>query len=235
MTTALDAIYRLCPRLWLAPGETLLPSNLEALAADKAASADKAETPSPKRRLYYHWSDDAGGGSPCVTYVHVYARDGGIHGIGSHAMDAELVRFYYDPVTLAVRRAFYAQHGRDQGMWLHAGSSSRPPPMHEGRPVVFVARSSHASYPGAGTWVRGFCCANDKTGRGTLWDPLCDGIDALAPLDMAAFEAAFGTGGAHKQWAAAGADLAGSPSGRLANLAFRLFYPLSARVRAACC
>jgi hypothetical protein len=108
------------------------------------------------------------------------------------------------------------------GSWIDGPSVPRDPAT--GRPVVFVARSTHAMYPAAGCWPRVFCLGNDHARASrAMWDP----VDALMPIgNPDAVRTDLGDG--HMQWHAQTDELVGAPRGRRAAALYRLFYPLSA-------
>jgi hypothetical protein len=221
-------VARLCPLLHIAPDETLRPCTLqrfEDLRAGRSSTATATDGDAP---LYYRW--DAA--ERHVTYVHVYPADGGLHGVGGHAGDVEFVRFYYaeapagDAGGVSITRAYYAAHGRDQGAWVEGRRVPRD--SATGRPLVFVARSTHASYPAPGCWPRIFFVGNDHAygargavavADGGVWDP----ADALVPLsdDPALLPPGL------MQWRADAHELTGVPRGRVAATLYRLLYPLS--------
>ena len=85
-----------------------------------------------------------------VQYWFFYARNGNLGGVGGeHEGDWEriTVRVYPDQTT--IQAIYYAAHG-DEGMWYFPGEYA----LESGRPVVYAARDSHASYPTIGQHVR---------------------------------------------------------------------------------
>lgn len=178
--------------------------------------------------LYYH-VDESDANDPHVSFITMYAKDGGYLARGGHVCDVEFVRFHFDPNTLNVRRAYYAAHGRNQGTWVDGKDLRRD--RFTGRPLVFVSISSHACYPKPGVWVRAFGFASDCAGGKLRWEPFksSDGLLLQAMPDAEKVRATFGDG--YMQWHAASRDLKGAPRNALAAFLYRWGLPLSERIR----
>lgn len=92
-----------------------------------------------------------GKGAHEITYYLFYAyNDGPPEGIGevqNHEGDWERVTIQLDPETNQPIEMRYSAHEGDNT--LRSGSDI---PMEDGRPVVFVGKGSHASYPEPGQW-----------------------------------------------------------------------------------
>lgn len=63
---------------------------------------------------------------------------------------------------------YYGKHGYFWGDWRYIDEIERTP---DGRPIIYIAKSSHANYSKPGTHFRIFFLANDKTDKGIKWDP----------------------------------------------------------------
>lgn len=88
---------------------------------------------------------------------------------GTHDADWEHITVQIAQRTNDVQRVYYARHG-DEARWASPEQCLDP----SGRPVVYSARSSHASCWTIGTQHRDgkipFHLADDHTDRGQLWD-----------------------------------------------------------------
>ena len=91
--------------------------------------------------------------------------------VGEHWCDIEHQTLELD-ADLKPVRLYYAAHGGENGVWVAWDDVEKS----GDRPVVYVAKGSHASYPKAGYWFRLFGAANDQTARGFLWDPALEPI-----------------------------------------------------------
>jgi hypothetical protein len=73
---------------------------------------------------------------------------------------------------------YFAAHGSDEGMWVHASNVHFDARGQSNRPVVFVAKAGHGSYPAQGKWSRKeghekYSAADDDADSpGTLWAPI---------------------------------------------------------------
>jgi hypothetical protein len=173
--------------------------------------------------VYYHHNV----GLKYVTYIVCFRQDGGIHGIGAHAVDVEFVRVFYDS-NFRVTGYFLSEHGRDQGMYLtearRRSLTSGFGTLNACVNVVWVARNTHAMYPGPGVWVRGFGFASDVVRAGQI---LLSKDVPLVKLDELYFKGLFGDN--HSQCLALPKEIPGAPTSW--NLMYRFLYPLSKRIR----
>lgn len=101
---------------------------------------------------------------------------------GAHAVDNERVTVRVDKNTMQIIDMYFGAHQENDGVWRQKGEFLE----HGGRPVVFVAKASHAMYPTPGTYVYAFGFANDHCGYGSIWEPHCVLIDkdGLYPMWM---------------------------------------------------
>ncbi len=121
------------------------------------------------------------GGGAWLQYWLYYPgqdQDRGIVRIGRHEGDWELVQIRVDPGGRP-REVVYAQHrGGERCAWSEVERSS-------GRPVVYVARGSHASYLRAGVRDRLWPDPNDEAnGRGRSVRPRLVRVSAGSPRWM---------------------------------------------------
>ncbi len=86
---------------------------------------------------------------------------------GGHTGDIEHVRILVSKETHEIVRIFYSAHGQEEGSWIESKNIE----FENGRPVVFVAKNSHALYWAPGTYFRVWFLANDHCGRHQRWDP----------------------------------------------------------------
>ena len=138
------------------------------LASVAAADVSAPGIGDSRRPTVYGRAVPAAGGSNWLQYWLFYPhqdQDRGVVRTGRHAGDWELVQFRLDVRGRPVE-AVYSQHsGAERCSW---GTVRRD----EGRPVVFAARGSHASYLRAGTRDRMWPDPNDEAdGRGLLSRP----------------------------------------------------------------
>lgn len=104
-----------------------------------------------------------------IIYIFVFPFNSqykfyGLYLTGSHQGDIEHIRVRL--INNKLDSVFYSAHGKREGKWYSYGKKH----FREYRPVVFLARGSHAAYPFAGTAVRIMGFANDKMDMGYLWD-----------------------------------------------------------------
>lgn len=128
-----------------------------------------------------------------IQYWFFYPYSGNISHVGhfAHEGDWEHVTLRLIPGDSAVSEVFYAAH--EGGAWHPA----RRVVNDAGRPVVYSARWSHASYPTAGTQARSDL-PDDHTAAGPVWN--C--ASALVELDAArpAWMRYTGRWGEHGLW-----------------------------------
>ncbi len=193
-----------CPIFYFSKYEKVFPSSFEDI--DKPIINDKLNGKCP---IYYKINEL----EKYITYVLLYQQDYGIHSIGVHKYDVEFVRVFYED-----NKYFLSQHGRDQGLY------TRKLEKLDGRPIIYVAKNTHAHYPKKGVWLRGFCFANDVTGEDIMFDP----IDNITPIEnIEEFQNKLGLG--KMQWNAPPKDIIGAPKN--CYFWYRFFYPLSKKIR----
>ena len=202
----------LCPVLYLANGEPYYPCSLENIDDTVIINSLIANPP----MYYFHDLMER-----YITYIVFYQQDGGIHNIGGHKYDIEFTRVFYDSNNKPIKY-YLSENGRDQGMYLDADRVRHD---ENGRPIFFIAIRTHAHYPASGTWVRGFCFANDQTSGHQKWDPVNNLVEISDPNTIGN---RFGAG--HMQWYAAPCDIIGAPSEPF-NFIYRFFYPVSRWIR----
>lgn len=103
--------------------------------------------------------------------------------VGEHWCDIEHQTLELD-ADLRPLRLYYAAHGGDNGTWVDWGDVEKVAGTE--RPVVYVAKGSHASYPEPGYWFRLYGAANDQTQRGFRWDPA---LEPILDADQAGYDA----------------------------------------------
>lgn len=90
----------------------------------------------------------------------------GLRNVGAHFGDIEHITVILNSDN-TISELFYAAHGSSEGRWLKPKDVT-----FEGdRPIVYVAKYSHASYPKEGVAFRFFGFGNDYTNKGIKWDP----------------------------------------------------------------
>jgi hypothetical protein len=106
-----------------------------------------------------------------LFYNFIYPYNGeknvaSLRNVGAHYGDIEHITVVLNQDN-TVSELFYAAHGSEEGRWLKPNEVT-----FEGdRPIVYVAKYSHASYPKEGVVFRFFGFGNDYTNKGTKWDP----------------------------------------------------------------
>lgn len=89
-----------------------------------------------------------------------------LRNVGAHYGDIEHITLVLNSDN-TIFELFYAAHGSSEGRWLKPNEIT-----FEGdRPLVYVAKYSHASYPKEGVVFRFFGFGNDYTNKGIKWDP----------------------------------------------------------------
>jgi hypothetical protein len=147
----------------------------------------------------------------------------GIYLAGEHQADIENVRIRINKEGTKITNMYFSAHSGDQCRWAHYDNIEWYE--YGVRPIVYVAKGSHANYPNSGTWWRIFGFANDKTEKGIKWCP-----DNLVNLedrsDLVNFNGPLGNGGCYigGTWANA------APLNQCASFSFRFFYPVSEKV-----
>jgi hypothetical protein len=106
-----------------------------------------------------------------LFYNFIYPYNGpknvaGLRDVGAHFGDIEHITILLN-ADMTISELFYAAHGSSEGRWLKPKDVT-----FEGdRPIVYVAKYSHASYPKEGVVFRFFGFGNDYTNKGIKWDP----------------------------------------------------------------
>lgn len=125
-----------------------------------------AAQPAP---LYAHVTADAS--SYHILYMVFWTFNDAYHGVaGAHQADLERVRVVVSKATGEVQRVYYAAHGLGDGLWVQA-ADVRFADAAKRRPLVHVARGSHACYPSHGTYWRACGLANDACDGRKAWVP----------------------------------------------------------------
>ena len=86
--------------------------------------------------------------------------------LGAHDGDWEHITVRVNKATDRISHIYYGAHGWRDGVWKAAGEFETD----QSRPVVYIAKGSHACYPHAGRWLRIWAGANDLCERGWRWD-----------------------------------------------------------------
>ena len=126
----------------------------------------------------------AADGKKYVTYTVLFTNNVGkiFNLIGHHYGDIEHITLEFLPGEETPRRVYFGAHRTVNGKWLGWEQVRKTP---DGRPVVFVAKGSHAMYPDAGHRVlfRFFGFGNDLTWDHDkyVWDP----TPTVVPRDSA--------------------------------------------------
>lgn len=87
-------------------------------------------------------------------------------GIGNHEADIEDFVIHYDLAGNPLR-IFAGCHRAVDGEWRNFADVRK----QNDRPVLFVSKGDHGLYFERKTYPRIYCCANDETAEGILWDP----------------------------------------------------------------
>lgn len=108
-----------------------------------------------------------------VTYVYFYPYNNsstvfGLVEAGEHYADIEHITIEFDRQQQPLRY-YYATHTNTEGTW-HTPDELE---FEDQRPVVYVAKGSHACYNKPGVYPRIFGAVTDRTNKGYRWDPMC--------------------------------------------------------------
>lgn len=149
--------------------------------ASVAAAVGVPGVDGDRRPAVYGRSVPSAGGGVWLQYWFFYRaqdQDRGIVRTGRHAADWEMVQYRLD-LGGQPAEAVYAQHsGAERCGWEVVQQ-------RDGRPVVYAARGSHASYLRAGVRDRTFPDPNDEAdGRGTVVRPRLVRVSADSPRWM---------------------------------------------------
>ena len=115
----------------------------------------------------------ASNGKKYIHYIFFYSYNApflilGLFNIGAHDADIERVTLEVDPDTLKVERIFFGAHGQGNGRWIDWDKAEKYE--NTNRPIVYVARGSHACYPEEGYYIRFAGAANDRCNKGYSWN-----------------------------------------------------------------
>lgn len=171
-----ELLQRFRPWLIMHPEEEYFPSSVEYFL-DPRSPSDIGEEPivlpEEKRRgerngaPVYGVVTDAGD-YWLLQYIVFYPYNGaiGFAESGAHQADWEHISMHVSKGG-EVTDIYLAAHRERDGRWHKREDLD----WVDERPVVYVAKGSHAHYNAPRTYVRIFGVANDKTGRGERLDP----------------------------------------------------------------
>jgi hypothetical protein len=111
-----------------------------------------------------------------INYITLYAYNGeynilpgGMLSVGAHDGDIEHCSARVDIGSGDLLAMWYNSHRSRDGEWV---AGDQVPRTSEGRPVAYVARHGHGTYPRPGTVLRHFFLGNDKCSKvGPTWRP----------------------------------------------------------------
>ena len=114
-----------------------------------------------------------------IQYIFFYAYNGDLltgSADSAHEADVEHITVRIEKDINTVHQIYFAAHN-NEGKWYSPRATDSSPDGYsitgDGRPIVYSALGSHASYPSAGVKDRGILLPADKTGEGGLeWDCL---------------------------------------------------------------
>lgn len=107
------------------------------------------------------------------VFSHMYAWNGsskilwGCAKAGEHQADIEHVTIEVDKTNLQIKRIYYSIH--NGGKWVDVKDVERDEKTN--RPIVYIAKHSHASYPNEGNHYRFSFVTKDECDKGIRWDP----------------------------------------------------------------
>lgn len=139
---------------------------LETDVADQVGETDKVPSDIP---FLVRWKEDDSYYLPSIVFIYAYNGPYTVLGkeYGAHNFDSENVTLQINKSTLELEWMYFSAHAEPEGTWVKGSDLE----YYNGRPVVFSAKYSHASYWKAKTWWRICGLANDRTDYGQLWDP----------------------------------------------------------------
>ena len=135
-------------------------------------------------------------------------------------MDKKIESFPYN-----VSKIYFSAHTTDQGRWVKSKNIEWHNNIPNGRPIIYVAKGSHANYPSPGTWYRIFGFANDKTKKkdAIKWKPY-EVINLNDREDIMSYDGDMGNNGVddlNRNWKI-------PPSEKIhPGFFYRFFYPVS--------
>ena len=112
-----------------------------------------------------------------VQYIFFYAYNGDLlpsKAESAHEADMEHITVMVKKDLNTIYKVYYAAHD-GEGHWYNLQTSNGVRDGYaittDGRPIVYSALNSHASYPWAGNWDRGNVLPHDETvDGGSVWD-----------------------------------------------------------------
>lgn len=110
-------------------------------------------------------------GHKYITYVYFYPYNSaskilGLTEAGEHLADIEHITIELDIYNTPLRY-YYASHGKKEGTWYQPSEIE----FENDRPVIYVARGTHASYNKPAIFPRFFGFTKDETNKGYRWEP----------------------------------------------------------------
>jgi hypothetical protein len=106
-----------------------------------------------------------------VQYWFFYPYNGPTLALWAHEGDWEHLTVRVEPDGQTIHRILYDAHGGDGG-WYAEGPAGTGYSLTNGRPIVYSAYHSHASYPSAGTQPRDWAPDDHTADGGPIWDCL---------------------------------------------------------------
>lgn len=100
--------------------------------------------------IYVHYYD-LDKSTMVIQYMFLYNYNGShkfpiLGDLGQHPGDLEHISVYVDKNTEKITKIYFAAHSTETGMFINASNIQ----FEEDRPIIYAARSSHASYPSKG-------------------------------------------------------------------------------------
>lgn len=135
---------------------------------------NRGETDLSQIPVYVYVPPERVNGKRYIHYIFFYAFNDSFpvffnaFPMGAHDADIEHITLEVDATNLEIERVFYGAHGQGDGKWVRWSKVEKW--QNTERPVVYIAKGSHACYPKPGYFVRFAGAANDSCNRGTLWD-----------------------------------------------------------------
>jgi hypothetical protein len=120
-----------------------------------------------------------------IQYIFFYAYNGDLlptPAESAHEADFEHITVRVSADLKTIEKIYYAAHD-DEGKWYYLSNGTGTDDGYtltaDGRPVVYSAVDSHASYPRAGQFDRGLSLPADETGEGgPVWDCINNVVNA---------------------------------------------------------
>jgi hypothetical protein len=108
-----------------------------------------------------------------IQYIFLYAYNGsvnvlGLFPVGEHQCDIERITVQVSKATNMIEHIYYGAHTHTDGLWVSGNDIE----FSGSRPVVYIAKHTHATYPHDKTYRRFFGFGNDHTSNtGIHWSP----------------------------------------------------------------